>query len=302
MPGKLPFANRPPLAIRIFSRLAVPGENDRQAQISRVRRFHISLLVLILICTYAQGQLLGLGNFGALIAPTILAIFPWFGFYVHSYFADIIRTAIVSAALTMILAHIVTRRLSYLVMGGLVGGFAILARVSIYQFMLVAIGIIVVGTWWDQRAKPTRVRIIRSVSPALLLAGLLLLIVTPQLIRNSNDGHGWRIAANTWRQIEYGLKRPPPSASPEEKEAYTYKDASRAYFKAGRPFPVREKYAKEITLEYIESIPLATLVARRQKSGLNSFSIYRHISKSVSASSAGGMTLSGSKLSSDWRG
>jgi len=300
LPGKLPFGHRPPLPIRIFTQLAIPGGEDqrvpgRKKLLSRMQHLHISLLIPILICTYVQGQLLGLGRFGALLAPMLLGVFPWFGFYVQSGFADIIRTAITTLALTLILAHMVTKRTSYLVMGGIVGGFAILSRVSTYHILLVATGIIVVGAWMDHRASPTRVRLIRSVGPGLLLAGLLSLVVTPQLIRNANDGHGWRIAANTWRQLEFGIKRLPPSAPAEMKELYTQKTATRHYLQGhhhiedpelrakARSYPAREQRAKERTLEFIRSLPVTTLVTRQTEKWIE-FWRFRNLCGSFSGS------------------
>ncbi len=280
VPGRLDFADRggrrssldtlrhrPPLALNVFAHL-VPfreraGERvagPTQVLFQRIRWLHLGLLLVTLGCLYAQSRLLGLGPLGSLVAPGLLAVSPWYGFYVHSAFAEPLRTSLLNVSFTFLIAHLRTRSVVWLVPAGVAAGYAVFARSSFLQFVAVA-ALLVAATdaFVGAAARPLR-RGLRGAVAALVFAASVMAVVGPQLRVNAGDGIEQGLATNTWRNLERGLCSPRFS-SPERR---TWGKASKAeYLASAKRYREREALSRERTLECLREIPVATLVGNQ---------------------------------------
>jgi len=111
-------------------------------------------------------------------------------------------------------------------------------------------------------------RIVHATASGIAITAGILIVVLPQLIVNDRAGHGYRLAANRWRNIEWGIRKPVESDSPQLRD-FNWAAARREYFVPGYFVPgclvQREKLSRDRTLRFISSMPLTMLVNRQLK-------------------------------------
>jgi hypothetical protein len=187
---------------------------------------------------------------------------PRFGFYVHAVWADILRTGLLSVGFVLLLAFLRGRRIAYLVPAGLVSGYAVLARNSFGQFMLLVPAFLAAVAWVQGSETRPGARMLRAALPAAVFASALLAVVGPQLYANWQRGHGLRLAHNSWRNIEFGLRGPTPTelATPD---AFTWQRAREIYFAYGRGYREHEVGARQRALDFVLGTPPAAILRRQ---------------------------------------
>jgi hypothetical protein len=101
-----------------------------------------------------------------------------------------------------------------------------------------------------------------------------LAVVLPQLAVNRAEGHGWRVADNTWRNIERGLRGEAPDDDSELRRL-TLTEMRRQYFTGSAKG--RETRARARTLSYLRDQPPGLVIGRQ----LRKFGRYLLASRSI---------------------
>jgi hypothetical protein len=263
LPGRLRFSQRPELISRLWSRLLGPEDlvgltPDRARHDPRLQRrarwINLPLFLGLLICVYAQARALALSRRAATLAAGLLAASPWFGFYVHTLWAEVLHAFLVSAAFLGVLLYFQSGRLVPLVPAGLALGWALLAKGTLNPFVPVLL--VLVALWPASRrsgAPPVALR--RRLAAVAALGLSALVVVGPQLLVNARAGHGLRIAGNRWKNLEMGiLLEPRERQTPEEREART--TLHRLYADAGLTYEEREAASEERVWGHLERVGL----------------------------------------------
>ncbi len=273
VPGRLRFDHRPELASRVFANLVDPRDDGRT--IRRVTVMHLGLFLLTLVLVAVQARLLGLSRGAALAATGLLGLFPWFGFHVHSLWPEILHAALLGIALASLLAYLTHWRGVWLVPAGLATGAALLAKGTLMPFVPVLVLVLGLATWHacaDLSRGPRRAR--AGLAAALFAAGVGI-VVLPQMWTNAQAGHGWRLSANRWWNLELGLTiddEPTPAqrrlARQSELPAGLERwlpalQCSLRYFDAADNPVGRERLARERVLAHLrERAPLSVVFAQ----------------------------------------
>jgi len=248
LPGRLPFRTRPEFSTRVLANLG--PEQNLQASASLL---NILLLVLTLAMLYGQARLLGLRAPFALLASVLLGSFPWYGFHVHSLWPEILHGALSSAVLLGVLAAMHQNQLRYLIGAGVLAAIALLTKGVLQPFVLLfALGA-GFAFWRQARAAGSRAPWRRGLLASGLLLGSCLATLAPQWITNHGAGHGYRLAANRWWNLELGLLANP-------RQGRSVGKLQNAYFAASPRDEEREALAEERTWTYLEQAGLWTVL------------------------------------------
>lgn len=265
LPGKLPFDHRPPFATAVFAHVVDGARND-VAALQSVRRFNLACFLVLLVLTYATSVVLGYGPKWSLLGPGLLALSGYFWGYLHSAHSELLHSVFLGAALLAALWFGRRWRLRYLALCGFFLGFALLTRGSLQPFVLSLVPFVAVEAYLARR-KSEGVPLRRLLFPAAAALALLLglgLSAGPQLLVNWSNGKGARISANTWRNLEFGLRRSAPG-DPPGFPALRWKEAKRVYHQGARGLLAREEASKKRTLKYLEQHGAGTLLFRQLK-------------------------------------
>ena len=256
LPGKQDFDHRPDLGARVLAQLIGPDATPAQA-VHAASGLQVVLLALLLVLTYVAARQLGLGAPGASCATVLLGIFPWLGFHVHSLWPEVLHALFFALALCAVLAHLSSGGAAWLVLAGLATGYALLTKGSIGGFVPIALVWAFAVTWRRGLGRSRRERLLRALVPALAYGAGVLAVVGPQAIRNHADGHGWRLSANRWWNLELGLTLPGEihAAAGDQRWAATL-ETSVHYFQAADTPEERERLARERTLVFLRSSSL----------------------------------------------
>ena len=256
LPGALRFEARPELFSRVLANL-VPAGADERAAVRRASVLHIALLLALLGLTCAQARALGLGPVGSVAAAALLGFFPWFGFYVHALWPEILHAFLFGVALLGILVWFRRPRWWALALSGVFLGYALFAKGALDTFLPVAVVYVGFAT---ARATPERSLLGRRWLAGVAAGGLLLVstlaVIGPQLAANAAAGHGARLASNRWWNLELGLRgrveglRPPgdPGDWPAKR------DITRRHRRAGEDWVEREQKARARTLRHLDTV------------------------------------------------
>ena len=270
LPGKQDFDHRPDLGARVLAQLIGPEATPAQT-VRAAGGLQVVLLALLLALTYVAARQLGLGALGAGSATVLLGIFPWFGFHVHSLWPEVLHALFFGLGLVLVLAHFRTGRAVWLAPAGLAFGYALLTKGSVGGFVPIALAQLCIGGWRGAREREPRERVVRALLPGVVFAAGFLAVVGPQLVVNHREGHGWRLSANRWWNLELGLTLPGEihAAAGDARWAQTL-ETSVVYFQAARTPDERERLAEERTLAFIRSssLPRIVLDQARKLAGL----------------------------------
>ena len=281
LPGKLRFDMRPELISRVWAQLlpdeGLAGRTLDEKRLApetqrRARHLNLGLFLVLLILVYAQARELGLSKRGSTFATALLAVFPWFGFYVHTLWPEILHACLASAAFLGILRHLRSGGLLPLLLGGLAAGWALLAKAALNPFLPVILILLAIA---GARAKRTRVAQVpqangrpdsrsrmRAIWAPLAFAGSVLLVIGPQLLANARAGHGYRLAGNRWKNIEMGLRHEPreQQTPSERRERWNH---HLLYMSVGPTYAEREAAAEERVREYVSERGIAALASQQ---------------------------------------
>lgn len=245
LPGTLPFEHRSYFAPRLLASLRSWFGDPSPMRTASV--LNTLLLPLVLLTVYLQGRWLGLSWRAAWAGAALLALSPWFGFHVHSLWPEVLHAVFLGLALTGLLHHIETGERRGLVLGGVATAYALFTKGMLGTFLPVIVLAIALAGWRStagRAASPTEGKRLARVGVALALyLGTTLLFVGPQLLRNHADGHGWRLSAQRWWNLEVGITARPPE--------HTVADVNRLYLTAADGFVEREERARERVLAFV---------------------------------------------------
>ena len=242
LPGNLPFRTRPEFSARLYSNFEQgPG------LLRSVSLLHMLLLALTLAMLYGQARLLGLRPAFALLASALLGAFPWFGFHVHSLWPEVLHAFFVAAAVLGILAAMQRGRLLYLLPAGISLALALFTKGVMQPFVFLFAGLLAVRFWQRARAAGQGRAWVPALLAPLVLLGSTYAVLAPQLIANHQAGHGARIAANRWWNLELGL-------CAEPREGRSVGSLQTAYFAASPDDAERERLARERTLKFVAEV------------------------------------------------
>jgi hypothetical protein len=262
LPGTLPFDHRPPLAGSTFAFVIEHFAPARSAALLTIRKVQIGVLLVILGLVYTTALALRYGPFASLASAVLFAFSTYFWIYAHTAHSEILHAFFASLALLALVLYARRRRAYLLFLGGVALGLSLLVRGSLQPFCLGLVVWLVLEAYVEEAGQPRAARLRRASLAALPLVGGLFLAVGPQLARNVAEGHGPAISANSWRNIEFGLRRASLlDAGPEE--ALSWKEAKRTYHDGGRSLRDRETAAKRRTLAYVAEQGLPRVVVRQ---------------------------------------
>ncbi len=271
LPGFLRFDHQPQLFSRVLSWLRSSGI-QHDAFYRRISTLQIFLFVGVLAAVYGQCRFLALSRAGALFAVVLLGLFPWFAFHVHSLWPEVLHALLLGSALLALFTHFRRRSRISLVLSGLLSGLALLTKSVLQPFIPLFVLFAAWASYADDRTQPRVIRLRSAALSALAFTSSLLLVVAPQLVRNWKDGHGLRLAANRWWNLELGLTLPAPthvSSQPDDPQEDPWVEEQRStarYFQTGKTPARREAKARERTLSFLEGESAWSLcVAQTQK-------------------------------------
>lgn len=264
LPGQLIFAHRPELIAHIYSHFVDAGAlvTPRPAFLSRVRNMNLAALAVLIAAVYAQGRALRLSRPAALAAAAVPGLFPWFAFHVHSLWPEILHAALLAVAFALCLWYLRLRRWWLLPGAGAILGYAMLLKGTVNSFVPVAAVFLLIATLWPAGSARWARRMGLGVLAVAAFSVGVAVVVGPQLLRNYHDGHGWQLAANRWRNIEWGL-RMPVASDPPELRYLTWARQNAEYVSPGRSITRREEAAHERTMRFVRSLPVTRLVRRQ---------------------------------------
>ncbi len=259
LPGTLVFDHRPELAARVFSLLDEPERGGLQRRVSVL---HLVLLALALVLLWLTARRLELSSAGAWSAAALVGLLPSLGFHVHTLWPEILHAFLLCLALLAVVWSFSGRAL-WLAPAGLATGYALLTKSSLSAFVPLAALHIGLEQWLQARGRPPLARARSAAVRVLLYGGGVLVVVVPQLARNAERGVGWRLAANTWWNLELGL-----TLGPESENRQAAIESSLAYFTAADSPVERERLARERVLALLRARSLAsTLLGQTGKLG-----------------------------------
>ncbi|HET9953892.1 MAG TPA: hypothetical protein VFQ61_05295 [Polyangiaceae bacterium] len=265
LPGRLPYSHRPPLTVAVYSNIIrVADARSLPEALTAIRQFQTFVLLGILVLSYIQGWLLGLGPGWSLFAPCLIAMAPRFGIYVHLAMSELFCALLGAAGVSALLAFFRDFRARYLALAGLVFGISLLVRASFKPFVAVLLPFLVAELVWRERAwrhlRAPRV-IARVLLPVLALTVGVLIAVGPQLATNQARGNGLHISNNTWRNIEFGFRSRVPGSDDASGISWAHMRAE--WLRRAKTDEQRELAAKRSTLEFLEAMPRSEIAARQ---------------------------------------
>lgn len=257
LPGGLRFGHRPELLSRLLAPLVSRGL-ENSTLMRRVSAANTALLLAVISLVFLQAKVSAAGDRGALVAAAVVAFFPWLGFHVHSLWPEILHAFLFAVALLAALLHLRSGALLPLAISGVATGAALLAKGSLAPFVPFFALFFAVNEFLNTREQ-SRARRIRRV--ALVIApvhlGAILLIVAPQLAANWEAGHGLRLSANRWWNLELGITLPVDARDPAVLDTQgrwiPEAEQTRRYARAAPRALGREAAARTRTLGYLES-------------------------------------------------
>lgn len=265
LPGTQEFAHRTRFNTRVFS-LLYPAQGHADAKeeqasfLRNVSIFHVVVTAIILIALYFQGVWLKLGPFVSLIPPLLLALFPWFGFYIHTLWPEILHAGLLTVAFSLLVAYSKWPRLRLLIPAGVLIGYGLLTKGVLNQFVVILVPFVIISTFVQSRDRSKRQLATAALSGSVLL-GSIAFVAAPQLYVNNGQGHGLRFSDNKWRNIEFGIRGVAPSDPPELR--LSYPEARKQYWRG--PRAVREVRAKQRTIAFLAEQPAATSMSRQMR-------------------------------------
>jgi hypothetical protein len=226
---------------------------------------NLLLLLATVACVYALAATLGAGTVGSCVAAALIGLFPWYTFYAHTAWPEPIHGLLQCLVLLLLVRHLRGASIWWLALTGVALGFALLIKSTLQSF--VPVFAVFVGLAPLVRGPASAKAALRGLCAVALLVGGLALVVVPQLATNEENGHGWRIAAHTWWNLETGLGMPAPRDDPK---AFTEPEGTRPYWRDLRIEFVkfntpaaREAAARKRTLALLESRPVTETLSRQ---------------------------------------
>lgn len=268
LPGQLRFEHRPEFGSRLLSWLVGAGADD-PTLLRRASWLNLLWLLAMLVELWLLARLLGLSRGRAGLAVVLLASFPWFGFYVHTLWPELLHGFLLLTLLLGLAAHLRDGRLRWLVVAGLATAYAMFTKGVVGPFCPMAGLVLLLAALRRSREKSWR-SLGHAALPALVYVGTTLLVVTPQWVANARAGHGAHLAANRWWNLEVGLRIPPEAMEGEGFARWLPSIRfSRRYMEAGATPEEREQRARERVLAYVENHGLPSVFAiQARKLGL----------------------------------
>jgi hypothetical protein len=257
LPGSLRFAWHPELASRFYSRFA--GLDISPAALARrVSVVHLLMFLALLVAMYAQALWLGLGRASAVLACAWLGLFPWFGFYIHALWPEVLHAFFFGLGLATIQAYLVKWHWPWLLVSGPCLAYAIFAKGSINLLMPMLLAVVVGATYLRFRASPARERAWRMAVAFAALSCTLAAVLAPQLVHNLRAGHGMRLAANRWVNLDQGLTEPRPS---QKVKSHFWRD----YFAQGGDLEKREQRSRQKVMQHLRSTTALELLSAQSE-------------------------------------
>ncbi|HED66928.1 MAG TPA: hypothetical protein ENJ09_15400 [Planctomycetes bacterium] len=261
LPGHLRFDQRPELGSRLLSRFVPKSElpsltrehvrGDPHLE-RTVRWWNLALLLVLLVLQALQARALGLGRRGILLSALLLGLFPWFAFYVHSLWSEILHATLVAASFLAIFAYLRSGRILPLLGGGLALGVALLAKGTMNPFLPVLLGGLLFHGWRSSAERSAATRAALTLLPATLFALAVALVIGPQLVANARAGHGARLAGNRWKNIEMGVLLEPRELQTQAERLERAK-LHQLYMGVGADYEAREAAAEERLREHLST-------------------------------------------------
>jgi hypothetical protein len=153
------------------------------------------------------------------------------------------------------------RRFWLLTLAGAAIGYALLLKGVMNGFLPISALFLCTATFIARRTLPLRKRVLAAACAGIVFSGCIAAIVIPQLVTNKRAGHGYVLAANRWRNIEWGLRMPLVGDTPALQEMAWAKHKE-LYF-APEGLVVRELEAKRRVLELLGELPVTTVLTQQ---------------------------------------
>jgi hypothetical protein len=264
LPGQLRFDRRPELGSRLYAQLAGPSVRN-EALIRRIGVLQLAMLLALLAAVYRLARVLGLRAFGTINACALLGLFPWFGFYVHGIWPEIPHALFVSLSLLCLAEYLRALQPAWLIPAAAALAYALFTKGSASALAPVVAAFLFVATYraLPELSRPRRG--LRAAFASALFLAVLAAFVAPQLVRNADDGHGWRLGANRWDALEAGIRIAHPDYDDPHPPLGRRMSVGREYLEAGSTWDERERRARERTLAHIASTPPIELIGEQTR-------------------------------------
>jgi len=264
LPGSLRFDHRPELNSRVYAVLYSRGWRTLRS----VEGFQLFLFLAVVALTFFQASALGSGDAGALASAALLGLFPWFGFHVHSLWPEVLHAFLFGGALLGLLAYLRAFDWRWLPASAVFLGYALFTKGVLVPFVPLIVVYLGLATFVAFPQSTPGPRWLRTLGVAGGYLAIVAAIVVPQLVHNAREGHGWRLAANRWWNLELGLTLPVragmPVAGPNKLRAWKHHQlASVEYGLAAQALDEREELARERTLAFVDEQGTWSVIGRQ---------------------------------------
>ena len=265
LPGRLRFEDRPQLTSRVYAQL-IDVDTKNPDILRRALWLQVILLLITVAAVHVQARFLGLSPRGALLATGLFGSFPWFGFYAHALWPEILHAFLFGLGLTALLAFARRGQSLVLVPAGLLFGYALFAKGVLNLFLPVVVLFIAVVAWSHRPGEPRLRRAAHVLGGCSSFLVALLVVLVPQFVANQRAGRGLRLAANRWWNLELGLVA--QHEADDERLRKPEYHVRKAYLDAADGPVRRERLSRERTLAYLRSTgPVEVFVTQCKKLG-----------------------------------
>lgn len=280
LPGRLRLTHHPSLNSHVLSQLGpstrrfgprlqddAPPASYALALVRDASAFYALLFTLTLLATYFAALGLGVGSGWAALAPGILLALPRVLFHVHSIWSETLHMAFEVFFFASLFTWYRRRSVWWFCVAGLWLGLAVLTRQTLLYFVPVVLCWVAWSALAGTAGGGKRRGIITLAAMAALVLGVATPVV-PQVVRNRNAGMGAVLATNTWRNLEYGLRRR-TDGDPPGLHTLSWKQSTKLYNRARGPrlhpdeLANRELHAKRRTIAFLVPLPVGRVLHRQ---------------------------------------
>ena len=260
--------SQPLLAAHVIAQfLAAGGEQWAPAGApGAVFALQLVLLLALLACLWWSCAELGLGLVGRLVACALLGLFPWFAFYVHALWPEVLHALLAQFALACALRYLRSGRAAWLAPAGIALAYATATKSTLAACGAPLTLFLALGA--GRRARAQRGGAWRAALGASVLWLSFAAALAPQLLENRAAGHGLAVAQNRWWNLEWGLRMPTPSEAPEGLDyerlvlVGAWSAISADYLQAPT-IAAREEASKQRVMDFVAETSAGELVARQ---------------------------------------
>ena len=244
-----------------------PGDDSLPVPRSLFAVQLVIYLALLLTVWWTAAEL-RLGPRTRTAAVSLLAVFPWHGFFVHALWPEVIHALLLQVVMASCLRFLNGRDGRWLVLGGAAMAYAAVTKATFGSYAWPLSALVLGLAWWGARAD--RGRALLRAGQALLLPLVFHLALGAQLSTNEADGHGRVVGYNRFWALSWGSTLPAPGEIPgtegldhEAQVLVGFWTQLYANYARGETIQEREAIAREIFFDHWESAPVLDNAARQ---------------------------------------